>query len=242
MKLVHTVAPVLALLGLVACGKEETQPPPATPSSATAAAPADTAPKAAAPATPETAAAPAPTAPAATPATPATPPAPAAADKTFTHSKLGFSFSYPDTLTVKEDAKGATVSSAQPIAQVEDRSGKSKKPVDTFYTIKISVEDGAIPAVAKKTNPSFGDAFPKGSEKDFKEQKDFAEKVTLGAGTGYSFVMGSHGEGEHDLFVPGKTGKTIVVKCSVTGDNFKPKMSPADQGAACNKVASTLKP
>lgn len=239
MKLNHTVAPVLALFGLVACGKEETQPPPATPSSATAAAPVDTAPKAATPATPDTAAAPAPATP------PATPPAPApaaAADKTFTHSKLGFSFSYPDTLTVKEDAKGATVSSAQPIAQVEDRSGKSKKPVDTFYTIKIAVEDGAIPAVAKKTNPSFGDAFPKGSEKDFKEQKDFAEKVTFGAVTAYSFVMGSHGEGEHDLFVPGKTGKTIVVKCSLTGDNFKPKMSPADQGAACNKVASTLKP
>lgn len=240
-----STAVVLGLLGFVstvACGGESASPPPASPTTpASASAPATPAPTDSAAQT--TAAASSASATQPTPSTPTTSTTAPAPEKTFTHSKLGFAFSYPDGLSVKEEAKGATVESAQPIAKVEDRSGKSKTPIDTKFVVRINVEDGNVPAVAKKTNPGFADAFPKGQESAWKEQKDFAEKVTTSAGnTAYKFTMGSHGNNEQDTFIAGKNNKTLVVKCSLTGDNFKPTMSAAEQMRACDQIVSSLKP
>jgi len=227
-------ATVLVVLAVVACGKEE-NPPPASPTSASTPAPTTTTPPPAA--DPVVASAvPAAPPPSAAPAAPPPPP-----DKTFTHSKLGFGFSYPEGLSVKEEAKGATVETEKPIAKVEDRSGKSKTPLDTKLVIRIILEDGNVAAVAKKTNPTFGESFPKGQESAFKEQKDFAEKVTIGTMTGYRFTMGSHGSNEQDTFVAAKGNKTLVVKCSLTGDSLKPTMSELDQEKACDKVVTSLK-
>jgi len=117
---------------------------------------------------------------------------------------------------------------------------KVKGPIDVSLTIRVTQEDGPVTAVARKTNPSFGESFPKGSEASFKESKGYAEKVTIGTVTGFQFTMGSHGSNEQDTFVPMK-GKTLLVKCSYAGDYLSPTMSEADQLKACERVVSTLK-
>jgi hypothetical protein len=210
--MLHRIACVAAAVVLFACNnKEDAAPAPAT------------------------AAAVASSTPAAAPAAAKTPPV----DKTFTHSKLRFSFSYPDTLTATENPKGVVLESA-PIAKVEDRSGKSKTPLEVKLLIRITLEAGTVATVAKKTNPAFAASFPK-DEASFKPEKDFAEKIKIAGGDGYRFMMGSHGSNEHDIFLAGSKNETLVIKCSLTSDSQNPTLTELDQLATCEKVLSTLK-
>ena len=66
--------------------------------------------------------------------------------------------------------------------------------------MRVTLEEGAVAAVAAKTNPGFGGAFPKATEASFKESKGDAEKVAVGG-----FGMGSYGLNEVDMFVPSKS-------------------------------------
>lgn len=160
-------------------------------------------------------------------------------EKTFTHSKLSFSFSYPASLTVKEEATGVTVV-GDTLASTEDRSGRSNKPIPLQLAIRVTQQSGDVVKVAKRRIPVFGDSFPQGSVASFKESEGFAEKVVLGPLTGYRFTMGSHGTNEEVTFVP-RDKNTLVITCSYVGDSLSPKLSESEQLDACHRVAETLK-
>ncbi len=166
-------------------------------------------------------------------------PAPSA-DKTFTHSTLGFAFAYPDALTLVEDAKGVTLSSATLAKVTVDRSDRSKGPEDVGLSVRVTLEDGALVLVAKKMNPYFGKSFPDGTAASFKEEEGYAEKVSTGSAAAYRFTIGSHGSNQQDTFVPATAQKTLVVRCSFVGDGHNPAMSEESQLDACKRIVATL--
>lgn len=230
-------ATLLAVLcALPACGKRHAPVPDpaasAPPVGTSAASPLASTPPVASSAPPAASAVPSASAPPAVPVAP---------DKTFTHATLGFRFSYPGGLTARGEAKGARVSGAA-LSTVPDRSGRSKAGIAIPMTIQVKVEAGGVAAVASKNNAAFVDAFPDASVAEFKEQPGFSERVVTASGTGYRFVIGSHGVGEIITFLPAKTGHTFVVTCSTVSDTHAPTTGPEDQAAACDKVVSTLQP
>lgn len=154
---------------------------------------------------------------------PAGAPSSPASESKWAHPGMAMSFSYPDKLLkVSHKPDGATLQS-EILGKIEDRSGAGKDKPQPL-TISVSVRIGKLAQVLKSEHI---------------EEKDCAA-ATLAGGKACRFQRGSH-DAQQELFfreLPGD--RTLEVVCDYLGDMGKPKVSMAEQAAACARVVSTL--
>lgn len=142
---------------------------------------------------------------------------------TWTHPGMAMTFSYPDKLlTVSKKPDGATLKS-EILGKIEDRSGQGKDKPQPL-TITVSVRVGKLADVLKAERI---------------ESKD-CQETTLNGVKGCSFRRGSHDAQQDMIYAALPNGKTLEVICDYLGEMGKPKVSMAEQTAACDKVVHTL--
>jgi hypothetical protein len=164
----------------------------------------------------------------------------AASEAKWSHPTMTMSFTYPQPLLKVRHKPDGAVLESEILGNMEDRSGEGKdKP--TALTITISVRTGKLLDVMK-SNPAIQlpTIFPAGTEASFKEEKGFAERLTVAGNAGYRIRIGSHDAQQELIFAPLPPRSTLEVICKYLGDMAKPKVPMATQKKACDRVVSTL--